>query len=74
MTNSIGCSNCTCCEGDKRGSSGKTHAQLDKYARKIHDSYEKQIRKVELSYASIFQALETHKLLQIDKLRNLQAA
>ena len=39
----------------------KAHIQLDKFERKAHDCYEKQIRKLEVTYKNLFQALEAHK-------------
>ena len=58
--------------GEKSGSH-KSHAQLEKYERRVHDSYEKQIAKLETTYKSIFETLDAHKDSQINKLRSLQA-
>ena len=45
--------------GEKYGV--KAHIQLDKYEKRVDECYEKQIRKLEVTYKNIFAALEAQK-------------
>ena len=56
----------------EKGTAGRAQALFEKYERKVVDSYEKQIKKLESTYKAIFASLEAHKATQINQLRTLQ--
>jgi len=57
----------------EKGSTVRAQALFDKYERKVVDSYDKQIKKLESTYKAIFVALEGHRVNQLNQLRTLQS-
>ena len=55
----------------EKASNSKSIYNLNKYEKKVVESYEKQARKLEATYKTIFLALENHKNQQLNALRTL---